>query len=433
MTPLQNILLNGLSATLTVYSFFLFYTAVSPQKNRKAITFLCLALIAIAFTMSLILVANRVINLTILIALTIVISMLFDMKWYNHIVLPLLIFAISIITEIIVAGIMSIVFSIDLETGRTGIYYVMGLFLSKFLAYLFVIIFKFSKHKILFGRFKKSTIFIILVPLSTIAIMLLQYNYFVLIPQSNDSFVIATLVCYSLLALSNIVMFDVIDSIYNNAMKDAQIQTASEIIKKQEEQYQQLLAYQKDLLKIRHDQKNYMLGLIDAIENEKYEHALSALKDEYSVISHADISQNSENGILHLIISNKTNEASAMGIIIDYSYRNIDKINISPIDLAIILGNALDNAIEATDKVEDKKKIIGLYVAMQNDSVIVNIKNPTAHHVDTDSMNTTKNDSNLHGFGILSIKSIVAKHHGNVAFKCENNEFQTTIFIDNNE
>lgn len=433
MTVLQNILLNGLSATLSVFSSFLFYDAVASQKNKKAITLSCLALITVLFTLTLVLAEDRIINLIILVTLTISISMLFDMKWYNHLVMPLLIFAISSIAEIMVAGAMSIVFSVDLETGRTGVYYVMGLFLSKFLTYLFIIIFKFSKHKILFGRFKKSSFFIILVPLSTIAVMLLQYHYFILIPGNNNSFVLAALLCYSLLILSNILMFDIIDSLYNDAIKDAQIQTASEIIKKQEEQYQQLLAYQKDLLKIRHDQKNYMLGLIDAIENKKYEHALSALKDEYSVISHADISQNSENGILHLIISNKTNEASAMGIVIDYSYRNIDRINISPIDLAIALGNALDNAIEATDKVTDKEKIIELYVAMQNGSVIINIKNPTAHHVDTDNLNTTKVDSNLHGFGILSIKSIVAKHHGNVAFKCENNEFQTTILIDNND
>ena len=433
MTLLQNILLNGLSAALTVYSFFLFYSAIAPRKTKKLITLLCLTLITVLFTLTLTFAENRIINMLILVVLAISISMLFNMKWYNHFTMSLLMIAISTITEIIVAGAVSIIFSIDLETGRTGVYYIMGLFLSKFLAYLFIIMFKLSKHKILFGRFKKSTFFIILVPLSTMAVMLLQYNYFILIPKDNTSFVIATLLCYSLLILSNILMFDIIDSIYNDTIKDTQIKMASEIIKKQEEQYQQLLTYQKDLLKIRHDQKNYILGLIDAIENKKYENALSSLRNEYSVVSNSAISQNSQNGILHLIISNKTYEARTMGIEIDYSYRNIDKINISPIDLAIALGNALDNAIEATDKVTDRAKIIQLYVATQNGSVIINIKNPTERNIDTENLNTTKNDSNLHGFGILSIKSIVAKCHGNVAFKCENNEFQTTILIDNND
>lgn len=433
MIGLQNILLNGLSATLTVYSFFLFYTAFASEKTKKAITLLCLVLITVLFTLTLTFAEHHFINLIILIGLAISISMIFDMKWYNHLILPLLMVAIASIAEIIVAGTMSIIFSIDLQTGRTGVYYVIGLLLSKFLAYLFIVIFKLSKHKLLFGRFKKSTFFIILVPLSTMAVMLLQYNYFILIPQDNTFFVLATLFCYSILILSNILMFDIIDNIYNNTIKDAQIQMASEIIKKQEEQYQQLLAHQKDLIKIRHDQKNYILGLIDAIENKKYENALLSLRNEFSVISNSTISQNSQNGILHLIISNKASEARTLGIEIDYSYRNIDKINISPIDLAIALGNALDNAIEATNKVTDKEKIIELYVAMQNSSVIINIRNPTEHNVDTENLNTTKTDSNLHGLGILSIKSIVAKYHGNIAFKCENNEFQTTILIDNND
>lgn len=433
MIGLQNILLNGLSAALTVYSFFLFYTAFAAEKTKKAITLLCLVLITVLFTLTLTFTENHFINLIILIGLAISISMIFDMKWYNHLIMPLLMVAIASIAEIIVAGTMSIIFSIDLQTGRTGVYYVIGLLLSKFLAYLFIVIFKLSKHKLLFGRFKKSTFFIILVPLSTMAVMLLQYNYFILIPQDNTFFVLATLFCYSILILSNILMFDIIDNIYNNTIKDAQIQMASEIIKKQEEQYQQLLAHQKDLIKIRHDQKNYILGLIDAIENKKYENALLSLRNEFSVISNSTISQNSQNGILHLIISNKASEARTLGIEIDYSYRNIDKINISPIDLAIALGNALDNAIEATNKVTDKEKIIELYVAMQNSSVIINIRNPTEHNVDTENLNTTKTDSNLHGLGILSIKSIVAKYHGNIAFKCENNEFQTTILIDNND
>lgn len=433
MTLLQNILLNGLNATLTVYSFFLFYDAVAPRKTKKSITLSCLALIIVLFTLTLAFAENRIVNLIVLATLTVLASVLFDMKWYNHLIMPLLIIAIPTVAEIIVAGIISILFSIDLETGRTGVYYVMGLFLSKFLAYLFVITFKFSKHKLLFGRFKKNTFFIILVPLSTVAVMLLQYNYFILIPDNNDSFVLATLLCYSLLILSNILMFDILDSIYNDTVKDMQIQMASEIIKKQEERYQQLLTYQKDLLKISHDQKNYILGLIDAIENKKYENALLSLKSEYFIISNSTISQNSQNGILHLIISNKINAANTMGIKIDYSYRNLDKINISPIDLAIALGNALDNAIEATDKVVDKEKIIELYVAMQNNSVIINIKNPTSYNVDTENLNTTKSDSHLHGFGILSIKSIVAKYRGNIAFKCQDNEFQTTMIIDNNE
>ena len=168
MTLLQNILLNGLSAALTVYSFFLFYSAIAPRKTKKIITLLCLTLITVLFTITLAFVENRIINMAILFVLVISISLLFDMKWYNHLIMPLLIFAISVIAEIIVAGAVSIIFSIDLETGRTGVYYIMGLFLSKFIAYLFIIMFKFSKHKILCGRFKKSTFFIILVPLSTI-------------------------------------------------------------------------------------------------------------------------------------------------------------------------------------------------------------------------------------------------------------------------
>lgn len=168
MTLIQNILLNTLSAAFTVYSFFLFYDIIARRKTKNSITLLCFVLITVLFTLTLTFAENRLINLLVLSTLTISASWIFDMKWYNHLIMPLLIIAIPTVAEIIVAGTMSILFSIDLEKGRTGVYYVMGLLLSKFLVYIFIIIFKFSKHKLLFGRFKKSTFFIILVPLSTV-------------------------------------------------------------------------------------------------------------------------------------------------------------------------------------------------------------------------------------------------------------------------
>lgn len=52
--------------------------------------------------------------MVILVTLAISISMLFDTKWCNHLIMPLLIFVISVIAKIIVAGAISIIFSIDL-------------------------------------------------------------------------------------------------------------------------------------------------------------------------------------------------------------------------------------------------------------------------------------------------------------------------------
>ena len=111
--------------------------------------------------------------------------------------------------------------------------------------------------------------------------------------------------------------------------------------------------------------------------------------------------------------------------------RDMKAINISHIDFAIILGNILDNAIEACSKVDDAKRKITVYLDMPGEDIILNIKNPTTKDVDTTSLKSTKNFAWQHGFGIISTKSLVKKYNGEIAFSCKNKEFQVAILLNN--
>ena len=102
------------------------------------------------------------------------------------------------------------------------------------------------------------------------------------------------------------------------------------------------------------------------------------------------------------------------------------------VDFAIILGNALDNAIEASAKIANSDdRIVSISISVKNKSLIISIINPVAHDVDINHLITTKQQSNLHGFGILSMKNVASKYHGEIAFQCENKMFTTHILLMN--
>ena len=425
----KNILLNFTSAALSVYSFYLFFSSAAYRRFSKLATLAFTICISVIFTVVLLTVENRVLNMVLLMSLMLGLSFLFKMKWYNHIITTLLVLAITVIAEIIVAGLMSLVFSIDLETGRKGGYYVLGLFISKFLAYVIIMIIRFKKHHLLSGKLRKGTIFIILIPLSTLSIMLLQYSYFMKIPDGDDGLTLASVICYTVLIVSNILVFDLIDNIYNDSVKDIKIEIANDMLRKQEEKYSQLLNYQSDLMRIRHDQKNYLLGIINLLEEKKYDEALMSLTNEYDAVNREALLRDRQSGIIHLIETEKKAEAEEKGIAFKSEYKNIDNLKADPVDLAIVLGNAIDNAIEAASRVNTRDRYVDLFIAGENDSLIINIKNPTVEKVDTMAMSTTKSDPTMHGFGIISIKNIVDKYNGQVAFDCNDYLFQTVIIL----
>ena len=89
----------------------------------------------------------------------------------------------------------------------------------------------------------------------------------------------------------------------------------------------------------------------------------------------------------------KKQTALDLGIEIDFEYREPQKLLIPSVDMSIILGNAIDNAIEATHKLSDtSKKRIRLFVALKNDTVIITIKNPTISEIDPNNLTTEKEE-----------------------------------------
>ncbi|UZT06167.1 GHKL domain-containing protein [Clostridium sp. LQ25] len=84
--------------------------------------------------------------------------------------------------------------------------------------------------------------------------------------------------------------------------------------------------------------------------------------------------------------------------------------NINSEDLGTILGNLLDNAIEACYFVEDGERKIDLNIYNRNNSIIISIINTKKHEESLEK--TWKSDKLNHGIGLKSVKKLVDKYNG---------------------
>lgn len=102
------------------------------------------------------------------------------------------------------------------------------------------------------------------------------------------------------------------------------------------------------------------------------------------------------------------------------------------VDIYILFGNAIDNAIEATEKCENKdERIIKMNSYSQGDILKYHIENPCIKKINLSKkyIESSKKDKFFHGYGTKSMKEIVTRYNGTINFSIKDNRFSVDILF----
>lgn len=275
-----------------------------------------------------------------------------------------------------------------------------------------------------FAGAKKYYFFVPIFLILSIAILILQFYVFPDFHLEDQTLLIVVAICFTVLVAASILMFVFIDLQKTNFESESRLLAAEELIVQQAAGYRALEEHHRDVIRIRHDQHNFYIGLLNALQRGNTEEAVSALEKECALLKSKPYGD-----IVHTVVEVKRKEAEAAGVTIDLEYRAQEKLAIPSVDLAVILGNALDNAIEACAGLQDKT--VRLLVALQNSNIVILVKNSVDKKVDVEKLATGKRDTAYHGFGILSMRQLAAKHGGEVVLSCTEDTFTTSVVLNN--
>lgn len=106
-------------------------------------------------------------------------------------------------------------------------------------------------------------------------------------------------------------------------------------------------------------------------------------------------------------------------------------LGISEIDLCVIIGNLLDNALEACLRQEDaKERFVRVFIGILKEQLYVSVTNSTCGPAQKSGRTylSTKN-SEGHGFGLVRIDRIVKKYGGYLNRQDEEGAFATEIML----
>lgn len=189
--------------------------------------------------------------------------------------------------------------------------------------------------------------------------------------------------------------------------------------------YQHKLKDEERIRSIYHDLKNHLLVMESRQNTEDTRQMAETLRSQ---IADYEDYVHTGNEFLDIILKDKAAKAREKQI--DFSamvdFHGIDFME--PLDISTIFGNAIDNAIEASEHLPEYQRLITVKAERVRDMLLITIENntPPGNHL---TEGTTKKDRFVHGFGIPNIKKAVEKYGGQCSFQPKEQTYRLKILI----
>ena len=301
---------------------------------------------------------------------------------------------------------------------------IIGIISIKVISYIFMLFvsnFKMIRNDIKVSNIHWLSIFII--PAGTLVLVLIMIfdDY-----ASNMN----TIISIGTLLIINIFVF----FFYDELMKSYEAKIEKTLLQQQNNAYLKQIEIIKqskeNLGRFRHDVKNHTLSLKYYIDNWDREGAAEYLDNIFNYINYSKEYAMSGNSEIDSLINYKMDLAEKYNIKSRIDLLIPDKLNINSFDLSIIIGNLLDNAIEAASAAEDK--FIDISLELDRNVLYINISNSYDGNLKFagGKLASKKNNKN-HGLGLSSVEKSVDKYKGAVNIHHDNSVFYVDILMYN--
>lgn len=120
----------------------------------------------------------------------------------------------------------------------------------------------------------------------------------------------------------------------------------------------------------------------------------------------------------------------ATGATIDTKMQIPENIDINSFDLVVVIGNLLDNAIEALSKQE--KGNFEIEISYRQGILLINAKNTFKGEIikrGETLISTKKNATEAHGIGLSNVRRVIDKYDGEMMINTDNQFFSVHIVM----
>ena len=367
----------------------------------------------------------------ILFLLIIVLSFVYNLTWQKRLFFSVLLMILYALSEIVIGLILAMISEVSVkQLSENVLYYMQGVLVSKLIMFFII---KIVGHFSIKSEVKISKyVFIPLMslPLATFSVVYAMSEF--MFQSQPDSHLIISTIAIIFLLISNILVF----YLFEYQLKITEDKKQEQMIKQQleykAEYYKELSGRQQITNKTMHDLKNQLFALRETLTNDTKEgidkinticeDILSVCTLRFTGIEPIDALITAKLQIM----KEKNIQFSNSIYISEHNYLDI-------LDFCVLLGNLMDNAIEASAKVSVQERFINLCIRQQMNYISINVSNAVNENItiEENKIITTKMHKEVHGFGLESVKEIVKKYNGNCTFRQAEKKFEVIIILKN--
>lgn len=407
-----------------------FCTVSSGRKLNKRNTFFVYIIFVIALSLCYIFVKTGLITVVLLLIFIIAMSLFYNQSSQRQIFGSIILHVIISFTELIVGFTLSAILKTAvIEILDTELHFVVGVIVSKGIAYGAIKVFSVFYKKNVDMIKSKMFIMYLFFPILTflIGVILIGIAGVVINPFISAISAISIM----LLALANMLIFYLFEQNIKQVQKESKIELINHSLVLEKNYLEKLVALQNKSNKVEHDIKNQLFAIAGLVQNNDEQAQIALLKICEDITAKQKLIL-LNNISIDALLNNKIEIMKANNIKFFPELFIGDTGKINDLDMCVVLGNILDNAIDACilNKLEDNK----IFLSIKDDDIYIKIliKNSIDKKVEIENNTiiTKKKNKFKHGFGIENTKEILKNYNGNIVLESSEEYFFVAIIME---
>lgn len=222
--------------------------------------------------------------------------------------------------------------------------------------------------------------------------------------------------------------------LYDNLYKQFSVKSKKLILQEQNKSYEKQLGIMQESAKntqiLKHDIKNHIVTLRNLHSGGEFDSMGKYLDNLLNSVYNKKHFLSSGNYAIDSILNFKLQQVVDIDGEVNIEVTIPKDINISDFDITVILGNLIDNSIRAL-KASENQKELSVKIKYIKSNIIITIINSFNGNIKYKNgrLQTTKDDIENHGWGLISVKETVEKNKGHIDIQYDEKFFKVTVIL----
>lgn len=189
----------------------------------------------------------------------------------------------------------------------------------------------------------------------------------------------------------------------------------------QEQYYKRLHEEQNETRALFHDINKYLQAMRALVHSANSDAASQVLSEAQELCNDLSSVIDVGNSVISVILTEYQDIMEENDITFSYDVSVPNELGITAVEAYVILGNTLDNAIEACIDLPESERHINLQLRVFHDMIFYQLQNPFS------PQKSIRKKGSKHGFGLQNVHRCVEKHKGDMEISKDNGIFSINL------